>query len=56
MLYFAFTSPLLDTVKLSVVGRVLAPLVWLVFIGLGTAVYAAWSARRCRSQARVVRE
>jgi amino acid transporter len=46
MLYFAFTSPLLNTVKLPVVGSVSSPLVWLVFIGLVTVVYAAWSARR----------
>ncbi|HEX7836330.1 MAG TPA: APC family permease, partial [Kofleriaceae bacterium] len=46
MLYFAFTSPLLNTVELPGVGKVAAPLVWLVFIALVTVVYAAWSARR----------
>jgi len=46
MLYFAFTSPLLNTVEFPVVGKVSSPLVWLVFIALVTGVYAAWSARR----------
>jgi len=46
MLYFAFTSPLLNTVQLPVVGKVASPLVWLVFIVLVTVLYAAWSARR----------
>ncbi|MEO8553635.1 MAG: APC family permease, partial [Kofleriaceae bacterium] len=44
MLYFAFTSPLLNTVTLPVVGKVAAPLVWLVFIALVSAIYAAWVA------------
>ena len=48
MLYAAFTSPLLNTVKLPGVGSVSAPLVWLVFIALVTIVYAAWTARRRR--------
>jgi basic amino acid/polyamine antiporter, APA family len=46
MLYFAFTSPLLNTVELPVVGKVAAPLVWLVFIAVITVGYAAWTARR----------
>ena len=46
MLYFAFTSPLLNTVELPVVGKISAPLVWLVFIALITVVYAAWPKRR----------
>lgn len=46
MLYFAFTSPLLNTVTLPGVGKVSAPLVWLVFIALITVVYAAWGKRR----------
>jgi hypothetical protein len=46
MLYFAFTSPLLNTVQLPVVGKVASPLVWLAFIVLVTVLYAAWSARR----------
>lgn len=49
MLYFAFTSPLLNTVALPVVGSVSAPLVWLVFIALITVVYAAWVAARRRA-------
>jgi len=53
MLYFAFTSPLLNTVQLPVVGSVSSPLVWLAFVGLVTIVYAAWSARRRGSQAPV---
>jgi len=48
MLYFAFTSPLLNTVELPVVGKVSSPLVWLVFIALVTGGYAVWSARRSR--------
>jgi len=44
MLYFAFTSPLLNSVTVPGVGKVSSPLVWLVFIVLITAVYAAWSA------------
>lgn len=46
MLYFAFTSPLLNTVELPVVGKISAPLVWLAFIVLVTVVYAAWPKRR----------
>ncbi|HEU4729153.1 MAG TPA: APC family permease [Kofleriaceae bacterium] len=46
MLYFAFTSPILNTVQLPVVGKVASPLVWLVFIVLVTVIYAAWTARR----------
>jgi len=46
MLYFAFTSPLLNAVTLPVVGKVASPLVWLAFIALVTILYAAWSARR----------
>lgn len=42
MLYFAFTSPILNTVTLPVVGKVAAPLVWLVFIALVSVIYAAW--------------
>jgi basic amino acid/polyamine antiporter, APA family len=49
MLYFAFTSPILNTVQLPVVGKVSSPLVWLVFIALITFVYAAWSSRRRRA-------
>jgi basic amino acid/polyamine antiporter, APA family len=46
MLYFEFTSPLLNTVDLPGVGKVGAPLVWLVFVAAITVVYAAWGARR----------
>jgi hypothetical protein len=46
MLYFAFTSPLLNTVELPVVGKISSPLVWLAFIVLVTVVYAAWPKRR----------
>ena len=41
MLYFALTSPLLNTVKLPGLGSVSAPLLWLGFILLVTLVYAA---------------
>jgi hypothetical protein len=44
MLYFSFTSPILNSAELPVVGKVSLPLVWLVFIGLVTALYAAWVA------------
>lgn len=40
MLYFAFTSPILNTVTMPVVGKVSSPLVWLVFIVLVTVIYA----------------
>jgi APA family basic amino acid/polyamine antiporter len=43
MLYFAFTSPLLNTAEVPGVGKVPAPLVWLVFIVLVTVVYTTWS-------------
>jgi len=46
MLYFAFTSPLLNTVQLPVVGKISSPLVWLVFIVLITVIYAATRRRR----------
>lgn len=46
MLYFAFTSPLLNKVTLPVVGKISSPLVWLVFVVLVTLIYAAWTAVR----------
>jgi APA family basic amino acid/polyamine antiporter len=46
MLYYEFTSPMLNTVELPVVGKVAAPLVWLVFVVAITVVYAAWGRRR----------
>ena len=49
MLYFAFTSPLLNVVRLPGVGAVSAPLVWIVFVAAITVVYAVWQgARRAR--------
>ncbi|HEX7700477.1 MAG TPA: hypothetical protein VF403_07145, partial [Kofleriaceae bacterium] len=42
MLYFAFTSPLLNTVKLPGIGTIAAPLVWLVFIAVISVAYALW--------------
>jgi basic amino acid/polyamine antiporter, APA family len=44
MLYFSFTSPILNSADLPVVGKVSLPLIWLGFIGLVTAVYAVWVA------------
>jgi APA family basic amino acid/polyamine antiporter len=44
MLYFSFTSPILNTAELPVVGKISLPLVWLGFIGLVTVTYAAWVA------------
>ncbi|MEO9186646.1 MAG: APC family permease [Kofleriaceae bacterium] len=46
MVYFAFTSPLLKTVTFPLIGQQSAPLVWLVFIALVSAIYAAWVAVR----------
>jgi APA family basic amino acid/polyamine antiporter len=46
MLYFAFTSPILNTVQLPVVGKISSPLVWLVFIALITVIYAATRRRK----------
>jgi APA family basic amino acid/polyamine antiporter len=44
MLYFAFTSPLLNTVNLPWLGKVSSPLVWLVFIVIVTLIYGGWKA------------
>ena len=46
MLYFAFTSPLLNTVKLPAIGKVAAPLVWLAFVAAVTLGFALWTAAR----------
>ncbi|HEX3478254.1 MAG TPA: amino acid permease [Kofleriaceae bacterium] len=46
MLFYEFTSPLLNTVELPLVGKVSSPLVWLAFVVAITVVYAAWGARR----------
>lgn len=44
MLYFSFTSPILNSADLPVIGKVSLPLVWLVFIGAVAGIYAAWVA------------
>ncbi|HEX3764212.1 MAG TPA: APC family permease [Kofleriaceae bacterium] len=46
MLYSDFTSPFLNTVDVPGIGKVAAPLIWLVFVVAITLVYAAWGARR----------
>jgi APA family basic amino acid/polyamine antiporter len=48
MLYFAFTSPLLNSATFPWIGTVSLPLVWLVFIGVISAVYAGVVALRRR--------
>ena len=48
MLYFAFTSPILNTVVMPGVGKVSAPLVWLVFVAAIAATYAAVTSLRRR--------
>ena len=50
MLYFAFTSPLLNTIELPGGGTIAAPLVWLGFIALISVIYAVWVAARGRSR------
>lgn len=45
-LYFAFTSPLLNTVAVPGLGPVSAPVVWLGFVAVIAGLYAAWGARR----------
>jgi basic amino acid/polyamine antiporter, APA family len=49
MLYFAFTSPFLNSGTFPIIGKVSLPLVWLVFIGVVSAGYAAWVARHRRA-------
>jgi len=46
MLYFAFTSPILNSGTFPLIGKVSLPLVWLGFIGIVSAAYAAWVAVR----------
>jgi APA family basic amino acid/polyamine antiporter len=46
MLYFAFTSPILNSGTFPWIGKVSLPLIWLVFIGVLSVVYAAWTAKR----------
>ncbi len=43
MLYFAFTSPLLNAAEIPGFGKVAAPLVWLAFVMLVTVVYHMWT-------------
>jgi APA family basic amino acid/polyamine antiporter len=45
MLFYEFTSPLLNTVELGG-HKISAPLVWLAFVAAITIVYALWKARR----------
>jgi APA family basic amino acid/polyamine antiporter len=45
MLFYEFTSPLLNTVELGG-HKISAPLVWLAFVVAITVVYALWKARR----------
>jgi APA family basic amino acid/polyamine antiporter len=45
MLFYEFTSPLLNTVDLAG-HKISAPLVWLAFVAAITIVYALWKARR----------
>ncbi len=42
MLYFSFTSPILNSADLPVLGKVSLPLIWLGFIGLVSMAYASW--------------
>ena len=44
MLYFSFTSPILNSAELPVVGKVSLPLIWLGFIALVSIAYALWVA------------
>jgi APA family basic amino acid/polyamine antiporter len=50
MLYFEFTSPILNSGTFPLIGKVSLPLIWLGFIGVVSAIYAAWVAgsRRLR--------
>ncbi len=48
MLYFAFTSPILNSATFPIIGKVSLPLVWLVFIAVVSAIYAVWVARHRR--------
>ncbi len=43
MLYFSFTSPILNSADLPLVGKRSLPLIWLGFIALVTVVYAVWT-------------
>jgi APA family basic amino acid/polyamine antiporter len=46
MLYFAFTSPFLNSGTFPLIGKVSLPLVWLVFIGTMSAIYAVFARRK----------
>ena len=46
MLYFAFTSPILNSGTFPGIGKVSLPLILLALIGVVSAIYAAWIARR----------
>lgn len=49
MLYFAFTSPFLNSATFPIIGRVSLPLIWLAFIAGGlSAIYAVLIAKRRR--------
>jgi len=43
MLYFSFTSPILNSADLPLIGKKSLPLIWLGFISLVTVVYVAWT-------------
>ncbi len=45
MLYFAFTSPILNTATFPLIGKVNAPLVWLGFIVVLSVSYGLWARR-----------
>ncbi|HSD88205.1 MAG TPA: APC family permease [Kofleriaceae bacterium] len=51
MLYFSFTSPILNSAELPVLGKVSLPLIWLVFISLVAVAYAIWVAIKGRRPA-----
>jgi APA family basic amino acid/polyamine antiporter len=46
MLYFAFTSPFLNSGDFPLIGKVSLPLVWLVFIGTMSVIYAVFARRK----------
>jgi amino acid transporter len=48
MLYFSFTSPILNSAELPLLGKVSLPLIWLGFISLVSVTYAIWVAIKRR--------
>ncbi|HVV87164.1 MAG TPA: APC family permease [Kofleriaceae bacterium] len=50
MLYVAFTNPFLNSARLPAIGKVSAPLLWLVFVAILAVGYAAWAATRPRAR------